>query len=166
MPKQSKEVKKYYWDANIFIHILEGKEDIVPTLLTLLDEGANKRLDIYTSLISMVEVAFAKQEKDKKQLEAGVVEKIDKLWLPNSPIKIIELSPIIAARARDLIREAVGKGWGLKPADAIHLASAENIQAHEFHTDDKRLYKFGDGLGFTAKVPEANGMIVFPQPKD
>ena len=40
------------------------------------------------------------------------------------------------------MRAAIEKGWSLKPADALHLATAHQLKAKEFHTYDEGLKKF------------------------
>ena len=99
---------------------------------------------IVTSVLSITEVAFAKIEQDQKALDPEVERKIDKLWQVGAPIKIVEMYELIAVRAKHLMRTAVEKGWSLKPADAIHLATADQLKVAEFHTYDEGLDKFSE----------------------
>ena len=55
------------------------------------------------------------------------------------------------------MRDAIPHGWGLKPMDAIHLATAEWVNrrlftVEEFHTYDK-LDKYGFMIGIRIKEP-------------
>jgi hypothetical protein len=91
-----------------------------------------------------VEVAYGLTEQQGKALDPEVEDKIGKLWLPDSPVKVVELHRDIADKARRFIREAMIKDWSLKPADAIHLATAAYMEAIEFHTYDGELTKFAE----------------------
>jgi outer membrane biosynthesis protein TonB len=42
------------------------------------------------------------------------------------------------------MRAAVEKSWQLKPADAIHLATADQLKVEEFNTYDDGLGKFAE----------------------
>jgi predicted nucleic acid-binding protein len=86
-------------------------------------------------MLSVTEVAFAAQEKVGGVLDEATENRIKKLWLPPSPIKLVEYHLLIAERARELLRERITRGWSrLKPADAIHLATAESVGATHLHT--------------------------------
>ena len=54
----------------------------------------------------------------------------------------MEFYELIARDAQALIRWALEKGFSLKTADAIHIATADRLGAKEFHTYDEKLYKF------------------------
>jgi len=95
-----------------------------------------------TSVLSIVEVAFAKYEQDAKALDAATEAKISKLWEPGSPVQLVEFYELLARDAQKLIRSAISEGWHLKPADAIHLATADRLKVSEFHTYDRPLDKY------------------------
>lgn len=87
-------------------------------------------------------------------LDPAVEARIDDLWRPPSPIKLVEFYDLIAQRARGLMRQGIDQGWGLlKPADAIHLATAQQMSATEFHTYDKRLLAWSGDAGFPVIEP-------------
>jgi hypothetical protein len=55
-----------------------------------------------------------------------------------------------------LIWRAREQGWSLKPADSIHLATAEQMAVDEFHTYQRiKLDKFGPICGFSVREPLA-----------
>jgi predicted nucleic acid-binding protein len=99
--------------------------------------------------------------RKKKLLDRSVEAKIDDLWRVGSPIKMVEFFDLIAERARTLVRQGIEQGWGqLKPADAIHLATAQQMGATEFHTYDGRLLKWTGDAGFPVVQPHtAQGVI-------
>ena len=62
------------------------------------------------------------------------------------------------------MRDAITKGWSLKPLDAIHLATAQwlssvGVTVDEVHTYDNSLVKYGPIVGFSIMEPYA------PQPR-
>jgi len=53
----------------------------------------------------------------------------------------------IAVLARQMLREALRRGWKLKPLDSVHLATAKWGGAREFHTYDADLFKYEEVIG-------------------
>jgi predicted nucleic acid-binding protein len=148
------EPKRIYWDACVFLDYIEGAPQWMPTLDALLEQASETdELVIYTSTISISEVAFAKAEKDGGVLDPTIEAAIDALWNDRSAIKLVEFNEIIARTARSLLRRAVGHARALKPIDAIHLATAQNRGVTEFHTTDERLQKHWQDLGFSVRDP-------------
>lgn len=144
-----------YWDACIFLHYIEGDPTWLSTLDVLLDNASNGRgLVIFTSSISITEVAFAKAEKSGAALDPFVEEAIDAMWNDRSAVKLVEFNEIIAREARTLQRRALVSGRSLKPMDAIHLATAANRRVDQFHTTDLALQKNWDDLGFRVCDPQ------------
>lgn len=122
-----------YWDADVFLSYVNGMTDRLAHLDAFL-EKSGKDIQIITSTISIVEVAFGKAEIDGKVLDKETEEKISRLWGTNSPIKLVEVFPAIGNGARGLMRYGLTQGWKLKPMDAIHLSTALNQRVVEFHT--------------------------------
>jgi predicted nucleic acid-binding protein len=61
---------------------------------------------------------------------------------------------IIARDARDLVREVrFDQDKRLRPADAVHLATAVRMNAEEFHTYDGNLLKLTTDLPFKIMEP-------------
>lgn len=156
-------VSRYCWDSCVFLSYIQGISSRVPDIDALLQSADEKKIEIVASAITIVEVAFAQGERVQKKLDRGVEAKIDSLWEPPSPIKLVEFHRLIAQRARNLIREAVSRGWGLKPLDAIHLSTAEQLDATAFHTYDESLDKYHELIGLSVGRPLASQIpIVFP----
>ncbi len=89
--------------------------------------------------MSITEVAFAKTEKDGKALDPQIEEKIDKLWLPSSPFKLVDIFDTITINAKALIRQGIVSGRSIKPADAIHIATAQYVGVKAIHTYDRKM---------------------------
>ena len=117
---------------------------------------------IYTSVMSKGEVAFGGVEQTGRLLDPAVEDLINGLWADLGAI-VVEGQAEIGEGAKRLIRGTFPRGWRLKPADAIHLATAKGlidsgVQVAEFHTCDKDFRKYSNVAGFTSCEPNA------PQP--
>jgi predicted nucleic acid-binding protein len=115
--------RRVYFDANVFLAYVGDEKDRAPVVQSLLLEAGRNELEIVTSVLSITEVAYGALEKDRGLSEEGEAA-IDELWTPASPVNLIDMSEALARRARALIRSAVTAGFGLRSADAVHLASA------------------------------------------
>lgn len=154
MSKNTSDIKRFYWDANVFLTLInEEPVERVPILQAIFDDCDDQNTEIYTSILSTVEVAWAESEKKGRLLETSIEEKIEKLWIPPSPIKLIEIHQFIAYDAKTLMRQAITKGWSLKPLDAIHLATAQRMELSEFHTYEPRLNKYSELTGIKICEP-------------
>ncbi len=150
MPETGKK-PKYYWDACVFIHVITGVE--LSTLEPLLTRAQNKTIEICTSLITIAEVAATQDEKESRRLDPVIEDKIDTLWLPSSPVKLVEVFDSIVFQAKSLMRQAIPRGWSLKPYDAIHLATAQVVKVDQFHSYDRSLSKYSSITDFEILKP-------------
>lgn len=131
--------QRVYWDACVFLSFIEKHPDRIGAIWTWLEKAQEGRVVIVTSTLSIVEVAFAKQEKDQRALIPEEEAKINNLWTPESPVALAEFHTGVAIEARRLMRDAMASGIGLKPADAIHLATCRTLEINDFHTYDGKL---------------------------
>lgn len=152
------DLRRIYWDVNGFLAYVNGSPEWLPTLDAILAEVERRpgKLEIVTSTLSIVEVAFAAHEQTGKVLDPATEERIDGLWSDRSVIKLADFHQLIARDARGLMRMAVSRGRSLKPNDAIHLATARRIDVAEFQTFDARLDQFRDDLGFPIVRPHTS----------
>jgi predicted nucleic acid-binding protein len=159
MPKKTSAGLSLYWDACVFLSAINANRERLPIITALLDDCDAGNLSIYTSYLSVTEVAFAESEKTTSVLDDTIEEKINKLWQPPSPINLVEVDPFVIWNAKALMRKAIRKSWSLKPADAIHLATAQRIGVSYFHTyDTGKLARFSDLTGFPIEEPRANSL--------
>ena len=156
MPRSKAPRFRSYWDACAFLSYVNGDKDRFPDLENLLEAAHEGTVEVVTSAVSIVEVARGAQEQVGK-LDDSAVARIDALWRPHSPIKLVEFHSAIAYAARDLIRIGVSKGWSLKPMDAVHLATAANVGANELLTYDSALEKYKD------LISPANSAVIIEQ---
>jgi predicted nucleic acid-binding protein len=142
--------RRIYWDANVPLSYLNDMDDRVPIIEELFRRARAEEIELLTSSISRVEVAFVQSEKTGGTLDPEAESAIDALWLPGSPIKTVEFFDLIADRAKQLMRQAIDQGWGaLKPMDAIHLATAVQMGVSEMHSYDAQVQKWSGKLGFS-----------------
>ena len=98
----------------------------MPVLDVLLESSrSGGAVKLYTSMLTQVEVSFAASEQQKRILDPQVEQRITSLWSDPEAVVSVEYHEGIGQVAKGLIRDAITKGWGLKPLDAIHLATAQ-----------------------------------------
>lgn len=149
------DVRRVYWDANVPLSYINGVKDRVAVIDELLRQARAGELELLTSTISRVEVAFARVEKDAQALDPDIEAVIDALWAPGSPVKTVEFYDLIGDRARALLRRSIAQDWGsLKPMDAIHLATAQQLDVAEFQTYCEHLHKWSGELGYPINEPQ------------
>ena len=147
-----------YWDSCAFLSYVNEYPDRISTLESLLESSANGTIELYTSTISHVEVAFGATEQQRRRLDPKVEQQISSLWSDPDVVVSAEYHAGIGQIARDLMRHAVTGGWSLKPLDAIHLATAQwlcsvGIEIDEYNSYDTRLLKYAPLVDFSIRQP-------------
>lgn len=122
-----------YWDANCFLSCLDEEPERVPVLEALLDLAERGERSLVTSTLTLVEVVYLASERTGAPLDESGEHAIDALF-ERAMITFVELHEGVARQARRLMRDAIGQGWSLRHADAIHLATALDARAEEVHT--------------------------------
>ena len=143
-----------YWDACVFSSYVGEHPDRADTILEVWEQVARQhpRKAIITSSLSILEVAFASGDGSGVR-DPERERQIDALWREPT-IYVADASQDLMYLARGLMRAARDKGWSLKPADALHLATAQWINqkigyVQEVHTYDDKWVKMSelvDGL--------------------
>lgn len=95
-----------YWDSCVFLAWINNEPERAGIVDSLLRSARAGEFEIVTSVISVTEVALAAEAKQSGRLSNAALTRIDRLWEPPSPVKLVEVSRLIAAGARDLIRHA------------------------------------------------------------
>lgn len=138
-----------YWDSCVFLSYIDADKDRIDVLDAIFDDiqRSNGAKKIITSILTKTEVIASAEERATKTLSLEVEQKIDALWNDDSVVGIIEFHDGIAIKARKLMRKALEQGWSLKPADAIHLASAQWLGVDEIHTYDDKWPRYSMMVG-------------------
>jgi len=156
-------VPRLYWDANVFLSYVDGTPDRLPHIEALFREAEQEKVEIITSTASITEVAFGSVEMDQRALDPEIQEVIENLWVPASPVNLVEISVLVVEDARKIMRAAIPGGTKVpKPMDAIHLSTAIRMEADVFHSYDEPLRKIaGKTLGLAAAEPSTTSPLLF-----
>ena len=149
--------KNIYWDSCMFLAYINAEPNRVNVIEALLESSARGEIQIFTSDLARVEVAFSIAERLQQSLDAQTEAQIDGLW-DGSEVKTVEFHTGIARQARSLMRNAIPDGWKMRPYDAVHLSTAQWLSENgnrieEFHTFDERLDKFANAVSFQILRP-------------
>ncbi len=141
----------YYWDACCFISRIQRDPEHIVALEYITDEAAADRVTIVTSTLSIAEVSCITREATLEEV-ARDAETIARFF-DNPYIVVRQVTRRIAEHAA-----AIGREFGVKPPDAIHLATAIEAGVQIVHTyDDKKLLKLDGKVGtppLTIVTPE------------
>jgi len=129
-----------YWDSVVFIDLIEETPGRHETLKAISDSAERAEARIVTSALTLAEVS----KLNNLRLLPEWAEKKILEFFENDYITVRDVSRPVCEMARPIIR-----GHGLKPPDAIHVATALMAKAQVLHTYD------GDLLG-------KNGLITNP----
>ncbi len=144
-----------YLDACVLISYIEDDKTRLRQIDELLRRGGAGELELITSVLSQAEVAFTNDEREHAQLDADVEDRINGLWLPGSPVHLVEFTPAIGLGARDLLRQAVVRKWTKTRAyDAVHLATAQRLGCVDFFTYSKDMPRFAPLVGMSIGPPD------------
>jgi len=141
-----------YWDSCTYLDYLKGDEHPLHAQMQMVIEGWREgKVTLVTSALTITEVLWVKCSEDQAR------SMIDRSWEPKivalfdpphtQPLKIVELNRVVARAARELVWD-----HGIKPKDAVHVASALAGHCHMLHTNDTKLHKFSGKLGGTPKL--------------
>ena len=143
-----------YLDANVLIAYVANEDGRAGIVQSVLDAARDEKIELLTSVLSITEVAFV--ATDEADDPVGSEEAIDQLWVPASPIHLLDISTRIAREARAIIRQSRSLGTKtVKPADAIHLASASIHDCDRVFTHEKEATRDGwaELIGLTVAEP-------------
>jgi len=127
-------VPRVYVDANVLLAYVGNEEGRADTVQSILEDARKSRIDLLTSVLSITEVAYVQTDSDE-DISSESDAAIDELWVPASPITLVDVSETVARKARGVIRRAKQLSVrGVRSADAIHLASADLHGCERFFT--------------------------------
>ncbi|HEY4300200.1 MAG TPA: type II toxin-antitoxin system VapC family toxin [Candidatus Didemnitutus sp.] len=110
------ELRRYYWDSSVFCSFFNKEQGRTDTVSDLLKDAHSGKSEIITSSFTLVEVL---KLKDGKPITVKQEQQLEDFF--QYPfIKIVNAERGICERARQFV-------WkhGMKPKDAVHMATAE-----------------------------------------
>jgi predicted nucleic acid-binding protein len=152
-------VPKRVWDANLVLSYLAGDPTVNPVCDLIIDQAKRGQLKIVISVISEAEVAYLPGYIDHDS-ENQVQEFFSRDYIETANYDIV-----VAREARRLIRTYKP---GLKPNDAIHMATALLWNIPILETCDSDLLKLSGKQGnppLIIRKPLYEGTMPFPEPK-
>ena len=135
-----------YWDACLFIHYAAADPEWIEILDAMVGEARSSDRAIATATLSRVEAAFTPLERDQRALSPKVDEAMSAMFDDFTLIQMVEFDGDVAADARRLMRMAIAEGRSLKPADAVHVASARALGVEVLYTTDSKLLTLCNSL--------------------
>ena len=159
--------ERFYWDTSVFLCFLwEGEKDRRLICESILKHAQQGDVQIITSMYTLVEVIRPRQMKHPHPLTNQQVATLEGMF--KWPfIKKIQVHEDLAFKAARLAREC-----GLKPADAIHAATAINAHVDELQAWDSDYSKVSHLVKVAApdylhnKGPLFSATNVGPTPAD
>jgi predicted nucleic acid-binding protein len=133
--------RRLYWDSDVIIDLLEQTQARIHRLLPIVTAAKRGSVIIVTSALTMVEVNKLKN----LNLLDEQVEQIVMDFFENDYISIRNVDRFVAEKARPIARKC-----GVKPPDAIQIATAILMEVEVMHTFDGKLL----GLSGLVEVEE------------
>ena len=134
-----------YWDSDVFLAWLNREPGRTQICDSILEDAKRGRCEVLTSTVTFTEVYYVKPSTILKEAQIAAIKDL----FAHSWIVPVFLDRLTAELARDLLFE-FGKSEGLKPKDAIHLASAMRAavlgKSEVFETWDSGLNNIGTQL--------------------
>lgn len=153
MPDKRKP-RRVYLDSCVYLSYINQESDKLADIDAIFREADRGETELWTSVVTITEVAFAKIEQDGKLPDAETLAKIDALWTPPAATKLVEFYEAIARDARDLMRVALPQGRKpLKPMDAIHVATAKRLDIPTILTYDDPMLGWDGDVGIQIVRP-------------
>ena len=124
------EGKKIYLDTNIFIYLLEDFQQYRVLMDEFIDGLENKKITCFTSELTFAELLVPAFKKGNSHII------IEYKKILNDP----QLVTLISTTQDIYIHSAYNRAnFNLKLPDAIHVATAQSIDADIFLTNDKKI---------------------------
>ncbi|MCK4606783.1 MAG: type II toxin-antitoxin system VapC family toxin [candidate division Zixibacteria bacterium] len=137
MAKQ-RQIKQRYWDSDVFLGLFNEEKDKVNKCKGVIRLAEDGEITIVTSALTLTEVVWI---KGLPRLSEESEDKIRRFF-EQGYIAVRPVDRVIAEDARQLI-------WkhGVQPKDAIHVATALELELSVLDTFDGELHKLDGKLG-------------------
>ena len=137
------------WDSSVIIGYLAGDESVSEHCQLIVEQAERGELEIVVSALAAAEVAFLGGYSEEDS------EDMIREFFGRDYIILVAVDARMAAAARSLVSRYRNE-MRIKPADAIHLATAVQLSLPVLETTDNNLLRFS-GL-------EGNPTVVVREP--
>lgn len=154
MSEKKQRLPVIYFDSCVFISFLKGKDEIhrAETVLKVLEDAKNGKIDLYTSHAGIAECPLADRPLRRNLNGRDIVE----IFFEQKFIRKVQVDKKVAFRSREIQRMSRSLNPQkpiLKPMDAIHVASATLYGEERLFTyDGDHLMKY-DGHPLAGNIP-------------
>jgi predicted nucleic acid-binding protein len=131
-----------YWDSCVFLSAIQRTAGRYATLKAILDSAAADEIVIVTSALTIAEVVKLDCDSADPDQSAKDVAEI-RHFFENDYLAIKNVDRLIAEQAGDIVRR-----HGLKPPDAIHVATALSSKCDRLETYDKLILRLDKKVGW------------------
>jgi predicted nucleic acid-binding protein len=134
-------LSRIYWDAMVFIYLIEDHRAFAPKVQRIYERMLERKDTLYTSAFTVGESLVGPVKGRDARLAARM-----KTTFRGSEVNLL---PFLASTAE--IYADIRANFPVKTPDAIHLATAAEIRADLFLTNDKQLHRLTiPGISFIA----------------
>lgn len=123
------ERERIYWDSCVFIDCIQETADRIKILESIVEAAKSGEVRILTSTLAIAEVVRCEPDRALSKDDADKI----KAFFENDFISVRQLDRETAELAADISRQ-----YGLKPPDAIHVATAIKHKCQVLNTYDGR----------------------------
>jgi predicted nucleic acid-binding protein len=136
-------VELIYWDSDAFLGWLQQEPGKVELCEGTIERAEQGEVVIFTSALTIAEVLWLRGAPPIPQQKADIVRK----FFRRSYIRVRNVTRAVSEAAQDLV-------WnnGIKPKDAIHVATALDARAAALETFDEGLLSKSGSVG-TPSLP-------------
>lgn len=128
-------VKRFYWDSDAFLGWLQEEPGKVDLCRASLERAQNGELLLVTSALTIAEVLWLRNHPPLPADRADLVRR----FFRRSYIRVVNVTRKISEEAQTLVWQ-----HGIKPKDAIHVATALHLELDTLETfDDGLIAKSG-----------------------
>lgn len=145
--------ERCYVDSNVFISLLHKIPERFDACLHLWNRALRDELVIVTSAMTIAEVVHLPPGSETEELKRKRI--IDLFEYDFIVVRAIDRSVAIAA-------SELGRSFGLKPADAIHVATAVDVKADVLYTYDGSAGGRKKMISFSGKIGTPPLLIMTP----
>lgn len=134
-----------YWDSDAFLGWLQNEEGKANLCRATFDRAAKGELILVTSALTIAEVLWTRNSPKLTADRAAIVRR----FFRRSYIRIRAVTRTISETAQDVVWD-----HGIKPKDAIHVATALDAKVTVLETFDLGLIAKSGILGLDIRTPQ------------